>query len=802
MRKQKNKRASHQPGKDSPLTRFLKRPLAPWLFAMALLVFLMFADVLLTSNPTILSNPDTDISAVDVPIKSFGFERLHHGEIAGWNPFIWSGTAYFAGFDTGLLFPLNALFLVLPFSKAMNLVMALETWVLGIGVFFLCRQREISALASFLCGSVMMFAPIYFLHIYAGHPNNVSAMAMAPYIYLAAGMIGAGRSRQGWLLGSAALALQLLSCQAQYVYYTCLGILFYSLLCLGSVKAKWRYLVTLGIMAGAAVAMAAVQLLPARAYIAESLRSSKGMPYDFAAMFSLPPENLLTLVSPVFFGNMDSVAYWGRCYFWEMTLFVGITTLFLTIYGFGAGPSWVRRVALPMVLLTFVLALGAHTPLFRILYDHAPGFNSLRGNSKFFFHTALFAILVAGAGFDAAIRTPKRLRKAADMLAGSAVILGLAGIWIIFQAADHSGGLWAVIPRTIWLTQESYLPSNLLASPTFVWVIGLFAARGLFIAVGTLCILAILIVRVGRRPRLLFHAITFLAIFEVFIFARGMRPAFNLHDSFAQTGDDAIMAFLADHPGDYRILLTDDPNSAMILGAQNIWGYGSTPLKRYIEFMGFTQCVDPDTADQYVPICSAHRLYGMLRCKYIFLPGENGPKIIDLPSPMPRISLISEAKVIAERDQIFATMKPDSFDPSHTVILESQPEPAPVKSSNPGTATITASGLDYLEIEAKLDSSAILLVTDIFTKGWEVVPMADSSQSHYDVMPANYILRGVPLAAGSHHLRMQYHIPGFVLGAVISGVAWVIWIAIAILLLKFRHHQMDPEHFGKIGASV
>ena len=43
-----------------------------------------------------------------------------------------------------------------------------------------------------------------------------------------------------------------------------------------------------------------------------------------------------------------------------------------------------------MVLLLLVLALGAHTPLFKFLYAWVPGFNRFRGNSKFLFLASLF----------------------------------------------------------------------------------------------------------------------------------------------------------------------------------------------------------------------------------------------------------------------------------------------------------------------------------------------------------------------------------------------------------------------------
>ena len=37
----------------------------------------------------------------------------------------------------------------------------------------------------------------------------------------------------------------------------------------------------------------------------------------------------------------------------------------------------------------FLLALGSHTPLFRVLYAWVPGFGSFRGNSKFIFEPRL-----------------------------------------------------------------------------------------------------------------------------------------------------------------------------------------------------------------------------------------------------------------------------------------------------------------------------------------------------------------------------------------------------------------------------
>ena len=80
-----------------------------------------------------------------------------------------------------------------------------------------------------------------------------------------------------------------------------------------------------------------------------------------------------------------------------------------------------------------------------------------------------------------------------------------------------------------------------------------------------------------------------------------MRGDVYLRVSDRATSDSATFVnseekqFLADHPGDYRIMNVANPNSAMIIGAQDMWGYDATVVRRYAEFMTWTQGGDPTT---------------------------------------------------------------------------------------------------------------------------------------------------------------------------------------------------------------
>jgi uncharacterized membrane protein YfhO len=130
-------------------------------------------------------------------------------------------------------------------------------------------------------------------------------------------------------------------------------------------------------------------------------------------------------------------------------------------------------------------------------------------------------------------------------------------------------------------------------------------------------------------------------------------------------------------------------------------------------------------------------------------------------------------------------MSEASFNPAEKVILEAEPNPRPAPSSEPGRVQIRESGTDALVIEAEVAQPAILLVTDNYDSAWRARALPGSSQQRYEVMPADYTLRAIPLAAGHHRILMEYAPEGFRIGRWISIAAAAGYlVAIALVLLK------------------
>jgi hypothetical protein len=152
------------------------------------------------------------------------------------------------------------------------------------------------------------------------------------------------------------------------------------------------------------------------------------------------------------------------------------------------------------------------------------------------------------------------------------------------------------------------------------------------------------------------------------------------------------------------------------------------------------------------------------------------------------VMLVSDWKAPGNRDAIFSSLRDPSFNPAKTVLLESRPEPSPQPGAV-GTATLTVESPDELDIEADTDKPALLLITDVYARDWRAEPLPGSVQQDYHLMPADYILRAVPLTAGHHHLKIVYAPPAFTIGVGVSLAAWALWVG---FFLWMRRTDLAP----------
>jgi hypothetical protein len=156
---------------------------------------------------------------------------------------------------------------------------------------------------------------------------------------------------------------------------------------LSYLKSRLGLLVSMGAIGAG---LLAVPVILTMQFLATSTRPSFG--YGVAAMGSLPPESLATILFGNIFGSLRwTYDYWGPDWHslsegtWTDRatnyLFVGtIPALFLIWHGIAGGRLFARefRFFLVVGVVAVLYALGRYTPGFEIIFDHMPGVNLYR----------------------------------------------------------------------------------------------------------------------------------------------------------------------------------------------------------------------------------------------------------------------------------------------------------------------------------------------------------------------------------------------------------------------------------------
>lgn len=756
-----------------------------WLCLSVLAAFTLvtFAKVLFIHPGEVLSDRRWDLAHYFVHWRYFGFQELKSGNLALWNPHCYSGVPFFGNFQSGLLYPLNFLYLLLPLEPAVNWTIALHVFLAGVFMFYWVRQRGMHSLACLLSALMAMFCGPHFLQIQVGHLPNLCTLIWAPLLFLAIDQLADGPALRPCLLGMFAVGMSILAGHPQYVFYIGVAAALYSILNLIKAKRRGAVMAGLAVIAAGGFCLAAVQLLTGLQEGRESIRSI-GVSHHFASTYSFPPENILTLLAPWFLGDVKTVPYFGRWYLTEVSLFVSVAGLVLAVYGMATGAPAARRFSIIMLIAMLALALGGYTPWFELLFNYVPGFNLFRGMDKFLWLTALFLSMLAGIGLDQMLKggpIPKWLAAgavAAGFILGAASFLPRELEW------------WAGTLHDLMRTDEARLPDSAYADPNFIAQTAAQCSLSLFTGAACLLLVASLLFLARSRRPIACGGILLMTAVELVCFAQTSLMSFQLLPAYVPR----VVAFLLKNPGDYRVQYVN-PNCAMTEGTLDIGGDDPSALLRYMRYLAFIRGLDSDTVQSEMPPLIPNGWGArILRCRYAFMLGraENWTA----QNPLPRLLLADQFRIMTNYHEIFSTLTNLNFHAEEEVILESPPEPLPQPAAEKGTVKLIDSSTDSATIEADTKTPCLLLMTDAYSQGWRALSLPGSSQPSYQIMPADYCLRAIPLAAGHHLLRMEYSPLGFRVGKVISMAAWPVFIALTILAfqrskLPVQSHAQD-----------
>ncbi|MCC6698900.1 MAG: hypothetical protein IT365_24970 [Candidatus Hydrogenedentes bacterium] len=757
---------------------------------IAVLGVSMFIDAFIRGGDIVATYSESDVVNYFGPLRHFAYGEIAKGNFPLWNPHIFCGSPCFGAFQSGLLYPFNLVYLVFPLATASNLDACFHVTFLGLGMYGWARLR-LSPLPALYAAVAMMFGGPCLLHVMSGHQPMIACIAWTPPLFIAYDRLRSGGGFGWFLLGCLAASMQALSGWPQGIVMVATAFGLYWAFTIPWSERRIRVSALMVLTAMSASLLSAVQLWAGSEASQESVRG-RGVPYEYASSFSLPPENLLTCLVPGIFGNEHHAKYYAMNHFWETSVFLGVTTLFFVCYGALFAPRARKRVLIPMLATLLLLALGGLTPVHRFLYEWVPGFNGLRGMCRFNLYFGIFAALLAGEGVQALLATPARFTRAfaCALLALSATLLTLAVLAWVPKAAGSS------LPDTLaWMNDMRaalvrYWPAR---GPETLEQLR-FTAYSLLIASTTCAALAALCLMARRHAWAVLGLVAF-GIIEITVFARIHRGTTHLDTAM---GYPALETLYARESGDYRVMLRAKWNAPMLYSGYGVWGFDALIPMRIAKFMGHAQRAREEVVDTVLQRMRYQAPLRMLRLRYLVFPKDSAQKPRRFAGELPRFLFLRDYEV-QSGTQPLDTINGPGFDPTRVAILGSKPVPTPGPPAAGDSVYRVRGDTDYDELEITLNSSAILLVTDTYSTHWRVRSLdAAPPQDRYDLIPANYALRAVPLAAGKHHIVMEYVPKGYVVGRWVSLGAWVCFGLVTIgWIVRSRRIQRPTRERGE-----
>ncbi len=699
------------------------------------------------------------------------FRATHH--IPQWNPYLFGGLPFIAAMHGDIFYPTAWLRWVMPVDTAMNVGFFAHIALAGVSLYVLVRALGVSWAAAVTGGLAYELTGIVASLVRPGHDGKLFVSALAPLAFLA--LLRAVRDRrEGGYAGLAlVVGLAMVSPHYQMTYYLLVACGLWTLYLVffdPERPAGLRWPLELAKAFGAVglgLGIAAIQVIPFLEYVQYSPRGAGGPStgWDYAVLFSMPPEEIVTTVLPQFNGVLDH--YWGRNFFKLHTEYVGAMVVVLAWLGV-ADRSRRRLVQAfgASAILFLLVSCGGHTPFYSVWYELMPMMKKVRAPGMAFFLVALPVTVYAAFGTDRLLKGEVALRSLVVPLAvlGGIALLGAAGVLQAVatvlasaeQAARVAANADALQGGALRLLVVVLLGGGILWA---VWrgrLAGAAAAAGLAVAV------------VGD-------------LWSV------DRLFFDFRDPAAVTfADDAVTSRLRAVPKPYRVLDAGVYQGSYLMAHDIpiVLGYHGQEIRFYDELLGgkgqWRNAGNPNLLDllavrflllpEAQPVPGFHEVVGPVTTT----PGS--PAVLferDTAPPYARV--LAGAAKLAE-DQIIPTVLDPRFPYNQLALYSDTASVSPEKirpGQIPGPAPVTATvaawapGAMRVTLSGSAPTPTYLVISENWYPDWHATVDGRPAAVHR----ADYTLLSVVLPPGAREVRLWFASTSYPLGKVVTAVA-------------------------------
>ena len=734
---------------------------------------------------------------------------LAEGRLPLWEPHVMAGFPMLAGLQAAVFYPPSWLSAVQSPGVFWTTTVILHLGMAGAFTHrWLERGLGLDAASALAGGVLFMLSGYAAAHVNAGHMNYVWAYAWLPALLWRLERFLAGATLKRDVLLAAVLAMIFLAGVPQFVFFA--GLLTLARLILYVLAEregrKGRLLVSAraaGVLA-LGLLFCAPQLLPAMELLGSAQRSSLAS-MEFTQSYSLPPVNLVTLLAPTFFGDFRSVPYWGQWDLWDLTGFVGVAGLAIGAFG-AAGRHPQRLLWAGTGVASLLLALGSHTPIFRLFALVVPGASLFRGPARYLLLFTLAACALVAMGIQRLRRADESSRRHAMWTAAAAALLLAATLaarvplgspdrWrsvVEGQVAASRGQTDAPAPQG----EEFELKSRSLA---------LSGLAGASLCLGLVAAGFAVHRWWSRADAVVAAALGVVLAIELLVFDERF---FKGHPEDQMTLPPEVVAGLRERPdapvrvATMNVFQTSVVGQCLLGGLDHVGGYEPMMLRTFAELSNAALGRPIDT-----PLVIMHPekpgpLFDLLGARvWILRPQEAMTVMADPPSSwtmqgrlgpsfvfengraLPRAFFVSRSVVIPSGPDRLSFLAGGTFDPARVVVLESGREEA--FPEGPREVRLLSRSPGRYELDADAGAGGFLVLSEAFFPGWSV----EVDGAPAELLRADHLVQAVRLSPGRHRVRFSYRSTYLTLGVVISLLVGLIPAA---LLLRRRVVHRAP----------
>ncbi|MEX2180115.1 MAG: YfhO family protein [Gemmatimonadaceae bacterium] len=798
-------------------------PPAPrYAIAWALLAYVLCTLVLgypaLTGG--FLVTPISDQYIGGFPVRDFAAQSLRAGEgIPLWNPYIFGGLPYVAAMHGDIFYPTFIVRALLPTDIAMTLSFMIHMVLAGLFTYVFLRACGLSFWASLIGGAAYMMSGPIASYVSPGHDGKLYVSALLPLVLVL--LIRGVRDGRMWAWGGLALAtgLAVLSPHPQLLQYLLLAAgsfgLYLALAEWDGTRLEQRVAVQRLAIALAAVAvgflMGAVQYYPVIEYIPWSPRSG-GAGWEHAVSYSFPIPELFNMYLPQFTGILDR--YWGDNGIHFHSEYLGPAMLVLATVAISATGKAVALTRsfklfwLGVLIVSLFWALGGNTPFYKVVYYLVPGSKFFRAPSTIIYITTFAVAVFAAIGTERVLSARWLSPRYLYAWGGAAVAIALLGVTgaltnlgvSLVGNAAYSNGM-PVSERVIANAGSLALGSIrsvafTLATLAVIWAIAKGKLGGRRAAMAVLLVLVADLWSIERK------------------YWRFSPPASEVY------GSDATIEYLKPRSDSARVLTLGageaarDPmlsgDGLMVHEVRQVIGYHGNELGRFrLLTCGGRPCRGSSPEG---PVLSDPHIRSLLNIRYLLInmaPTERfiqqvvgadalvaGPArsaygsmvyLYRFPGDNPP-AWVASASLKAPDDAVLGTLLDPRFnaemqrrvalvDTASTLQSVANPATLPPPSAITAQVRRPSHGRILVDLSAPAQDGNVLIVSENFYPGWRAtVDGRDVAAERVDFM-----LIGVPLAAGARQVELVFRSTPFETGKTITLIAAAVAAALLIV---------------------